>query len=309
MPGLYLNISEHFNKKSKILNPNTMKKLKSFIIPIIAGLVLLAGCGGPGPESFKKPGGALSSDAASRVYVAPGEYDEYYAFLSGGFSGQLAVYGIPSGRLLKVIPVFSLDAEKAYGFNEETKPMLETSWGFIPWDDAHHPELSQTDGKTDGRWIFINGNNTPRIARIDLTTFETAEIIEIPNSGGNHSSPFITENSEYVVAGTRFSVPIPQKDMSIGDYKGNFKAALTFVSVDPEDGDMDIAFQILMPGFDYDLAHSGKGKSHGWTFFTTYNTEEGHTLLEINASQRDKDFIAAVNWKLAEKYLAEGKAH
>jgi nitrous-oxide reductase len=28
----------------------------------------------------------------------------------------------------------------------------------------------------------------------------------LPNSGGNHSSPFITENTEYVVAGTRFSV-------------------------------------------------------------------------------------------------------
>ena len=32
--------------------------------------------------------------------------------------------------------------------------------------------------------IFINGNNTPRIARIDLTTFETVEIIEIPNYAG-----------------------------------------------------------------------------------------------------------------------------
>ncbi|MEZ4987269.1 MAG: hypothetical protein R2795_19870 [Saprospiraceae bacterium] len=88
-----------------------------------------------------------------------------------------------SGRLLKVIPVFS-DPEKGYGYNEETKPLLNTSYGFIPWDDSHHPELSQTDGETDGRWCFINGNNTPRIARIDLTTFETTEIIEIPNSGG-----------------------------------------------------------------------------------------------------------------------------
>jgi hypothetical protein len=51
--------------------------------------------------------------------------------------------------------------------------MLETSHGFVPWDDAHHPELSMTDGVPDGRWIFINGNNTPRVARIDLTTFET----------------------------------------------------------------------------------------------------------------------------------------
>src|SRR5690606_18325629 len=132
----------------------------------------LSACG-PTPKSGKGGAGMLNADAAQQVYVAPGEYDEVYAFMSGGFSGQVSVYGLPSGRLLKVIPVFSVDAEKGYGFNEETKPMLNTSFGFIPWDDAHHPELSQTDGETDGRWLFINGNNTPRIARIDLTTFET----------------------------------------------------------------------------------------------------------------------------------------
>ncbi|MCO6479688.1 MAG: Sec-dependent nitrous-oxide reductase, partial [Phaeodactylibacter sp.] len=251
-------------------------------------------------------GSALADDVASQVYVAPGEYDEFYGFFSGGFSGQLSVYGIPSGRLLKVIPVFSVDGEKGYGFNEETKPLLQTSHGFIPWDDAHHPELSQTNGETDGRWVFINGNNTPRIARIDLTTFETAEIIEIPNSGGNHSSPFTTENTEYVVAGTRFGVPYPQKDVAIDSYAENFKGMLTFIKVG-EEGEMDIAFQVLLPAFDYDLAHSGKGASHGWTFFTSYNTEEKSTLLEVNASQNDKDFIAAVNWKKAEEYIQQGK--
>ena len=30
-------------------------------------------------------------------------------------------------------------------------------------------------------------------------------------------------------------------------------------------------------------------------------------LLEVNASQKDKDFIMAVNWKKAEEYLAQGK--
>jgi nitrous-oxide reductase len=259
-------------------------------------------------DSGKKSKGAFGdTDAASQVYVAPGEFDEFYAFFSGGFSGQVSVYGLPSGRLFKIIPVFSVDPEKAYGFNEETKPMLNTSFGFIPWDDSHHPELSQTDGVPDGRWLFINGNNTPRIARIDLKTFETAEIIEIPNSGGNHSSPFITENSEYVVAGTRFSVPVPQKDVAISSYKENFKGALTFIKV-ADDGEMNVEFQILVPGYDYDLAHSGKGKSHGWTFFTSYNTEESNTLLEIGASQKDKDYIAAVNWKKAEEYLAAGRA-
>ncbi len=269
----------------------------------ILGLSLFSGCGN---QPSNSTGGVLGGDVASQVYVPPGEYDEFYAFMSGGFSGQVGVHGLPSGRLLKIIPVFSVDGEKGYGFNEETKPMLNTSHGFIPWDDSHHPELSQTNGETDGRWLFINGNNTPRVARIDLTTFETAEIIEIPNSGGNHSSPFTTENTEYVVAGTRFGVPYPQRDVAINTYAENFKGTLTYISV-ADDGDMDIAFQILLPAFDYDLAHSGKGASHGWTFFTTYNTEEKATLLEVTASQNDKDFIAAVNWKKAEEYLAQGK--
>ncbi|MCB9284194.1 MAG: Sec-dependent nitrous-oxide reductase [Lewinellaceae bacterium] len=284
-------------------NHSGIKKLL-FAGLIIAGIsALTAGCGG-GPGGSGS--GVLGGDVASRVYVKPGSYDEFYAFVSGGFSGQISVYGIPSGRLFKVIPVFSVDAEKGYGFNEETKPMLNTSYGFVPWDDSHHPELSQTDGQTDGRWVFINGNNTPRVARIDLTTFETVEIIEIPNSGGNHSSPFTTENTEYVVAGTRFGVPYPQKDVPINSYAENFKGALTFISVDPEDGDMDIAFQVLLPAFDYDLAHSGKGASHGWTFFSSYNTEQKNSLLEVSASQNDKDFIAAVNWKKAEEYIKAG---
>jgi nitrous-oxide reductase len=279
-----------------------VKSLRNLIVFSLS-LVLMASCGS-NQNGSKGPLGA--GDAAQKAYVAPGEFDEFYAFLSGGFSGQVSVYGLPSGRLLKVIPVFSVDAEKAWGFNEETKPMLETSYGFIPWDDSHHPELSQTNGIPDGRWCFINANNTPRIARIDLTTFETVEIIELPNSAGNHSSPFTTENTDYVVAGTRFGVPVPQRDMAINEYAGNYKGALTFVEV-ADDGRMDIAFQILMPGFNYDLAHSGKGESHGWTFFSSYNTEESSTLLEVEASKHDKDFIAAVNWKLAEQLVAEGK--
>jgi nitrous-oxide reductase len=94
-----------------------------------------------------------------------------------------------------VIPVFAVDPEKGWGYSEETKAMLNTSHGFVPWDDLHHPELSQTNGEIDGRWLFGNANNTPRVARLDLTTFRTAEIIELPNSAGNHSSPFITENT------------------------------------------------------------------------------------------------------------------
>lgn len=41
-------------------------------------------------------------------------------------------------------------------------------------------------------------------------------------------------------------------------------------------------------------------------FATTYNTEEASTLLEVNASQNDKDFVTAINWKKIEEYVKNG---
>ena len=281
-----------------------MKKYK-YIIMLLGITALLTSCGNQSNNNGSS-NGALSSSAAEKAYVAPGEHDEFYAFMSGGYSGNITVYGLPSGRMFKEIPVFSQFPTSGYGYSEETKPMLNTSFGFVPWDDSHHPDISQTNGELDGRWIFINGNNTPRIARVSLSTFETEEIIELPNSAGNHSSSFITENTEYVVAGTRFSVPIPQRDIPINEYKGNFKGSLSFISIAPDNGRLNLEFQLIMPGFNYDLSHPGRGKSHGWFFFTTYNTEEANTLQEVNSSQNDKDFIAAVNWKKVEEYVKNG---
>jgi nitrous-oxide reductase len=268
-----------------------------------AAISLVVSCKPKGAESV------VTGDAASKVYVAPGKYDEFYDIVSGGFNGQMSIYGIPSGRLFRIIPVFSQSSESGYGYSEETKPMLNTSHGFVPWDDLHHIALSETNGVHDGRWAFANGNNTPRLARVDLTTMRTAEILEIPNSAGNHSSPFITQNSEYIVAGTRFSVPLDNDngDVPINTYKKNFRGTVSFVSIDPKSGEMKIAFQIKTPGVNFDLARAGKGKSHGWFFFSCYNSEKANTLLEVNASARDKDFVMAVNWKKAEEYVKAGK--
>lgn len=281
---------------------------KASVLP----LLLAAGITMPLVQSCKPTNtkSAVTGDAASKVFVPPGQYDEFYNFVSGGFSGQMSVYGLPSGRMFRNIPVFSVDPESGYGYSEETKPMLMTTHGFMPWDDSHHVESSMTNGVPDGRWMFINGNNTPRVALIDLTTFRTKTIIEIPNSAGNHSSPFITPNSEYVVAGTRFSIPMgsdAERDVPIDTYKQNFKGTVSFIHPDAETGKMEIAFQITAPGVDFDLSHAGKGPSDGWFFFSCYNTERAHTLLEVNASQNDKDFIMAVNWKKAEQYVKEGK--
>lgn len=278
---------------------------KSCGLPLLVILGLLTG----GCQNGQQLGS--STDAAEKVYVAPGEHDEFYGFFSGGYNGQMGIYGLPSGRHLFTIPVFSQAPVNGYGYSEETKAMLNTSDGFVPWGDAHHPQLSQTNGETDGRWVFINENNTPRVARIGLDDFKTQEIIEIPNSAGNHASPFVTANTEYISAATRFSVPMDEEnmqnmDVSLKSYKENFKGNISFIKVS-EDGKMSVDFQILMPGYNYDISHAGKGPSDGWSFFTTYNSEQANTLLEINASKNDKDFIAAINWKKAAEYVKQGK--
>ncbi len=282
---------------------NISRKLAIGVGAAIAASAALYACTVTGSKGTN----LVTGDAASAVYVPPGSYDEYYAFLSGGYSGQIAVYALPSGRLIKQIAVFSQFPETGYGYDENTKDMLKTSYGFVPWDDSHHPELSQTNGVPDGRWIFINGNNTPRVARVDLSLFETTEILELPNAAGGHASPFTTPDTKYIVSATRFSVPVPNTDVAIDTYKKNFKGVLSFITAD-QPGKMDIAFQILMPGYNYDLAHAGKGPSDGWFFFTTYNTEQAYEKLEINASKNDKDVIAAVDYRRAEACVKDGKA-
>lgn len=288
-----------------------MKKLKRLnticaaALTLIFTALMLNGCS----TNSSKIG---NENAAEAVYVPFGKHDEFYSFMSGGWSGAVSVYGIPSGRHLYTIPVFSEAPINGYGYTEETKALLNTSFGFIPWGDTHHVQPSKTDGMYDGRWVFVNDRNTPRVARIDLKTFRTDEILEIPFTGGQHASAFCSSNTEYVSANTEYSIPLPKPlgngvDVPIASYKKNFHGICSMIKVDPQSGHMKIGFQIEEPPFDYDLGRFGLGMSKDWVFYTCYNSEEAHTLLEVNASQKDKDFVLAINWKKAAQAASEGK--
>jgi len=243
---------------------------------------------------------------ASNTYVAPGEKDEYYLFYSGGHSGQVFVAGIPSMRHITTIPVYAPYPATGYGFDEESKKMM----GEYTWGDVHHPALSQTASKYDGRWLFVNDNANNRVARIDLRDFKTHQILgPIPNSSGNHGSSFVTENTEYLLVASRFSVPLPKGRVADPtDYATEFNGMVSALKVDPKTGEMSVAWQILTPPFDWDLASTGKGPSSGWAFWTSYNTEMAHDVLEANSTQKDRDFSAIVNWRAAAQAVAEGKA-
>jgi len=285
---------------------NPRKWLAAGLTILLFGAVLILGrCAPSAPKGKKAIAG--SSDlaiAAQKTYVAPGDLDEYYMFASGGHSGQIYVYGIPSMRHLSTIPVYTPYPATGYGFDDETKKML----GNLTWGDVHHPALSETNGDYDGRWLFVNEMNG-RVARIDLRDFKTRQIFgPMPNISGNHASSFVTPNTEYAVMASRFSIPIPKGTTApIEKYATDYKGVIAAVKIDAKTGEMSQGFEILMPPFDYDLGDAGKKVSDGWVFFTCYNSERATGKLEVTASQRDRDYIAAVDWRAAEKAIAEGK--
>lgn len=245
------------------------------------------------------------SDAAAATYVKPGDLDEYYLFYSGGQSGNVYVAGVPSMRHIATIPVYAPYPATGYGFDDESKKML----GGFTWGDVHHPSLSETNGDYDGRWLFVNDNANNRVARIDLRDFKVRQILgPLPNISGYHGGAFVTPNTEYILAASRFSVPLPKGRVeSLDEYATKYNGVVAGVAVDPKTGEMTNGFQILMPPFDYDLGDAGKGPSNGWAFWTCYNAERATGKLEVTATQKDRDYIAAVNWKAAEQAIKDGK--
>lgn len=286
-----------------------MKSLRHLLAPAIAATTLLSltGCNPPGKDKAAAPG-AQAADAkspAERTFVAPGSKDEYYLFYSGGHSGQVYVAGLPSMRHLSTIPVFGKYPATGYGYDDESKAML----GEFTWGDVHHPGLSKTNGLYDGRWLFVNDNANNRIARIDLRDFKTKQILgPIPNSMGNHGSSFVTDNSEYVLVATRFSVPLPKgRYADPNDYEKEFNGSVSGIRIDPKSGTMSVGWQILTPPIDFDLGSTGKGPSEGWAFWTSYNTEMAHDSLEANSTQKDRDYAVVVNWRAAEAAVKAGR--
>ncbi len=130
----------------------------------------------------------------------------------------------------------------------------------------------------------------------------------IPNISGNHAGAFVTPNTEYSFMASRFSAPVPKNVATgIGQYATNYRGVIGAIRVDPKTGHMTPAFQIVTPPFDWDLADAAKKMSDGWAFFSCYNSERATGKLEVDSAQRDRDYIAAVNWKEAEKAVAAGK--
>ena len=323
-----------------------MKKLllTAFALVIAVGAVM-AGCSSRANKAgqgdllkMAEARGLSPEDAAHAVktFVPPGGRDEYLLFASGGHSGQMHVVGVPSMRLLKTIAVFTPESWQGYGYGADwSEDALDSNRGgprgandpdeALRWGDAHHPALSETDGKYDGRWLYINDRAHGRIGMVDLADFRAKQILQVPNLMTSHGGIFATPDTKYVHisskvpalkgwnAKTGQSITV---DEHLNNFADKYRGYSTFIRIDQKTGRMlvDQSFQIELPPYTQDLADSGKGASYGYAFINSYNVEmatggtaEGKEPIEVGASKLDFDYLHIINWLKAEQVIAAGK--
>ncbi|MBW2419317.1 MAG: cytochrome C, partial [Deltaproteobacteria bacterium] len=257
--------------------------------------------------------------AAAKTYVPTGGRDEFIAFSSGGQSGHVLVYGIPSMRLLKYIAVFTPEPWQAYGFDDESKAVLaqgNMNGREITWGDTHHPALSETAGDYDGQFLFINDKANPRLAVIDLHDFETKQIVKNPIFQNEHGGAFVSENTEYIIEAAQLAAPLGGEYAPLEQFNEKYRGGVTYWKFDREKGRIDEskAFSIELPPYSQDLSDFGKLASSGWSFTNSFcseryvgGIERGRPPFEAGCSAKDTDYLHIINWKKAAQVAAAGK--
>jgi nitrous-oxide reductase len=193
---------------------------RSFALAGIAAAALLALPGAAQAQEqlqdVMKRRGLSQQDllAAAKTYVPTGKRDEFVTFSSGGQSGQVIVYGVPSMRILKYVAVFTPEPWQGYGYDENSRNVLRQGridGKDITWGDTHHPAISETNGEYDGQFLFINDKANPRMAVIDLRDFETKQIVVNPIFKSEHGGAFVSPNTDYIIEAAQYAAPLENK--------------------------------------------------------------------------------------------------
>ena len=266
----------------------------------------------------------LSTDdmlAAAATYTPTGHKDEFVCLNSGGQAASVIVYAVPSMRILKYIPTGAPDSSAGFSYDVESRGLLNSGaidGRSISWGDTHHPAFSETDGKYDGRFAFINDKANPRVFVIDLRDFETKQIVPNPIFRSEHGGAFVTPNTEYVIESAQYSAPPDRtyRPMTQANFNKYWRGGITYHKFDRAKGriDPDKSFTILAPPYIQDLSDAGKGESAGWSFTNSLcseryvgGIEKGRPPWEAGCSARDMDYMHIVNWKKAAEIVAAGR--
>ncbi len=242
---------------------------------------------------------AAVKDAQNKVHVGPGELDEYYGFWSGGHSGEVRVLGVPSMRELMRIPVFNTCSATGWGLTNESKEVLGDSAKFLN-GDSHHPHISMTDGKYDGKYLFINDKANTRVARIRLDIMKCDKITTIPNVQAIHGLRLQkVPHTKYVFCNAEFIIPQPNDGSTTFDNWDSKEKYTMFNAVDAET--MEVAWQVIVDGNldNVDACYTGN-----YAAATCYNSEGATDLA--GQMRNERDWVTVFNIPRIEEEIKKG---
>ena len=196
--------------------------------------------------------------------------------MSGGFDGQVGVYGLPSGRLLKHVPVFSQNPENGWGYSEQTKPMLTDQLRLRPLG-RRPPSAAVADRRRARRPLAVHQRQqhaAHRPARPDPVRDRgdprDPQLGRQPLLAVRHA-----RTAKYVVAAHAVQrAGRRSADVSIDDYKENFSGMLTL----RQGGQRHRPHGDRLPDpacpASTTTCPRGQGPVARLVFFTSYNSEE-----------------------------------
>ncbi|SER40266.1 TAT-dependent nitrous-oxide reductase [Halopseudomonas bauzanensis] len=235
--------------------------------------------------------------AQAKIHVGPGELDTYYGFWSGGHQGEVRVFGVPSMRELMRIPVFNVDSATGWGLTNESRAILGDSAKFLN-GDCHHPHLSMTDGKYDGKYLFINDKANSRVARIRLDIMKTDKITTVPNVQAIHGLRLQkVPHTKYVFCNAEFIIPHPNdgKNFAMDDEN----SYTMYNAIDAET--MEVAWQVIVDG---NLDNTDADYTGRFAASTCYNSEKA---LDLGGTMRnERDWVVVFDVEAIEAELKAG---